>query len=67
MIATEEINEWVEKYGSERDALNVALAKLLQAEKELAQAGLDLMGREKDLEEANVRIDELRAESNLTW
>lgn len=32
MSVTEEINQWITEYGSERDALNVALAKLRQAQ-----------------------------------
>lgn len=28
MTATEEIEEWIARYGSERDALNVALSRL---------------------------------------
>jgi hypothetical protein len=34
---SEEIQEWVDRYGSERDALNVALAKLDLAERNMEQ------------------------------
>jgi hypothetical protein len=33
MNATEEINDWIKKYGSERDALNVAILKIHLLEK----------------------------------
>lgn len=35
MNVSEEINEWIAKYGNERDALNHALAQLQQAHTEI--------------------------------
>jgi|SRR3989304_5705034 len=36
MTPTEEINEWITKYGSERDALNVAIGRLAGLERAFA-------------------------------
>ena len=35
MTLSEEIQEWIDKYGNERDALNVALAKLKEAHEDI--------------------------------
>lgn len=42
MTATKEIEEWVKEHGSERDALNAALAQLQLAKSELQSAHLEI-------------------------
>ena len=51
MTITEQINEWIAKYGNERDALNVALAKLEAAQIECSGLHFDAdMYRRKEVE-----------------
>jgi hypothetical protein len=55
MSATDELNQWITEHGSERDALNVALARL-----HLAETDVDLLV--VALEEAQDDNAELRRE-----
>jgi len=41
MTATKQIDEWIAKYGNERDALNVAIAKL-----EASQANYEILHKQ---------------------
>ena len=78
MTITEQINEWIAKYGNERDALNVALAKLEAAQIECSGLHFDAdMYRRKEvehsvapelleaLEKASELLDALRIESGI--
>ena len=55
-LATEQIEEWIKKYGCERDALNVALAMLdeLNARHEKFCDGIDAR-----LDAVEARIDNI--------
>jgi len=50
MSVTQEIEEWIAKYGSARDALNVAIARLKLAERNTGdKAQLWIVGRITEL------------------
>ena len=56
-MPTEEINEWIALYGCERDALNVALAKLSQAKAEMAVLKEDIQDLLHSIREDSLAIE----------